>query len=300
MSVEVVVKNSCQSIGEGPHWDNRTNSLLYVDILSNDIHRWSPDTGNDEKIHLDDSVGFVVPCRKGGYIVGLGRSLSHVDWDSRKITKLHEVDKRTKNRFNDGKCDPRGRVWAGTMGYESEPANPERERGSLFRLDVDGSLHACVNKINISNGLAWTADNKTMYYIDSLPRKVYGFDYDIETGNISNQRVVVDFGEGTIPTLGYPDGMCIDTEDKIWVACYGAAKIVRFDPTTGKQLKTVDIPAIRTTSCCFGGKNFDELYVTCGVQGSTEEEREKYPMTGSVFRVTGLGVRGRPANVYEG
>uniref|UniRef100_A0A194ANT4 Regucalcin n=1 Tax=Pinctada fucata TaxID=50426 RepID=A0A194ANT4_PINFU len=301
MSVSVAIKNATQTTGEGPHWDDVTQTLLYVDILCNDIHRWDPATGKDEKIHLDDTVGFVVPRRKGGVVAGVGKSLCHVEWDTGKVTKLHEVDQGTKNRFNDGKCDPRGRVWAGTMGYEAQPANPEKEMGSLFRLDLDGSLKACVDKINISNGLAWTEDQKTMYYIDSLPRKVFGFDYNVETGEISNRRAVVDFGgDDTIKTMGYPDGMTIDTEGKLWVACYSVGKVIRFDPKTGETLRTIEFPAMRTTSCIFGGPNLDELYVTCGVFGASDEEKTKYPLSGSVFKVTGLGVKGYPPTVYEG
>ncbi|XP_033737408.1 regucalcin-like [Pecten maximus] len=301
MSVEVVIKNGAKTTGEGPHWDDTTRSLLYVDILNGGVIRWNSVTGQQEAKHFDEPVSLVVPCRKGGYIIGMGRKLAHLDWDSGKVTVLHEVAPNGSNdRFNDGKCDSKGRLWAGTMGHETVPANPEREKGALFCLGLDGQLVRHVEKIDISNGLAWTEDNRTMYYIDSLPRKVYGFDYDINTGNISNQRTVVDFGEGTIDRLGFPDGMAIDTEGKIWVACYRVGKVVRFDPQTGEELRTIEFPALRTTSCCFGGKNLDELYVTCGRTGASEEELEKYPLSGSIFKVTGLGVKGYPASVYEG
>lgn len=172
------------------------------------------------------------------------------------------------------------------------------EIGHLYCFDLDGKIKSHLDKLCISNGLCWTEDNKTMYFIDSTPQKVFAFDYNEDTCEISNQRVVVDFAKN--PELGWPDGMTIDTEGMIWVACYKGAKVVRFDPKTGNELRSIPIPALRVTSCCFGGKNYDELYVTCATQDADESELSKYPLTGSVFRVTGLGVKGFPPNNYKG
>ncbi|XP_061175704.1 regucalcin-like [Saccostrea echinata] len=300
MAVECVIKNATKTVGEGPYWDDMTNTLLYVDIQENSIHRFNPETSVDDKIELEDTVGFVVPARKGGLIAGVGRCLVHVDWDTKKVTKLHEVEKGLKTRFNDGKCDPKGRVWAGTMG----PIDPDvvnmPKIGSLYCLDLDGSLHTMVKDVGISNGLAWTKDEKTMYYIDSTPRKIYRYDYDVTTGQISNQKVIVDNAGKPLNEFGFPDGMTIDTENKLWVACFFASKVARYDPQTGQQLQSVNIPAARITSCCFGGKNLDELYVTCSAHEVSEEEFQKYPLTGSVFRVKGLGIKGFKAQIYEG
>ncbi|KAL3868868.1 hypothetical protein ACJMK2_041625 [Sinanodonta woodiana] len=302
MSVTVVVKNGASTVGEGPHWEEATQTLLYVDILEGDVHRWNSITGQDEKIHLDASVGFVTPCQKGGYMVGLGKSLAHVDWETNTVTKLKEVDQEKNTRFNDGKCDPSGRLWAGTMGMETKPTVLEHHQGSLYSLEKDGTLKSHLDKISISNGLAWSEDNRTMFYIDSIPRKVYAFDFDITTGEISNQRTAVNFGgPDTIESLGFPDGMTSDAEGKLWVACYSAGKVIQFDCETGKELRSVQFPAKKTTSCCFGGKNFDELYVTCAKTGLTELEFQTHqPLAGSVFKVTGLGVKGKPMYVYEG
>lgn len=300
VNVECILKNAATTIGEGPHWDESTQCLLHVDIHGNNVHRWNSVTGQDEKIHFDDSVGFVVPCRKGGCIIGLGRTLSHYDWDTKKTTVLHEVDKGTRNRFNDAKCDPTGRLWAGTMGFilPDEAELKVEETGYLFTLESDGSLKKHLDDIHISNGLAWTRDRKTMYYIDSIPRKVFAFDYDAETGNIRNQRVAVDFAVKSLEEYGFPDGMAIDSDDMLWVAGFGSHKIMRFNPKTGEELTSVKFPTPKITSCCFGGKNFDDLYVTCAAE-TTEEDKKKYPLSGSVFRVTGLGVKGLPAPIYE-
>ncbi|XP_011454610.3 regucalcin-like [Crassostrea angulata] len=301
MAVECVVKHAAKSAAEGPHWDDVTNTLLFVDILENTVHRYHPETGTVDVIQLDENVGFVVPARKGGLIAGVGRCLVHLDWDSKKVTKLHEVDHGLQTRFNDGKCDPQGRVWAGTMGPMVPTIEGMPKIGSLYRLDLDGSLHTMVKNVGISNGLAWTADNKSMFFIDSTPRQIYRYDFDKSTGNISNQRVIVDNAGKPLDDCGFPDGMTVDQEDKLWVACFAASKVIRYDPETGQRLQHVEIPsASRITSCCFGGKNLDELYVTSSAYEVSSEEFEKYPLSGSVFRVTDLGVRGRKAHIYEG
>ncbi|XP_052684233.1 regucalcin-like [Crassostrea angulata] len=301
MAVECVIKNAAKSVGEGPHWDDVTNTLLYVDIQENAIRRYCPESKENSTIQLDDTVGFVVPARKGGLIAGVGRCLVHVDGDSKKVTKLHEVDHGLQTRFNDGKCDPQGRVWAGTMGPVEPDVVNMPKIGSLYRLDLDGSLHTMVKDVGVSNGLAWTADDKFMFYIDSTPRQIYRYDFEKSTGNISNKKVIVDSAGKPINDYGFPDGMTIDTEGKLWVACFSASKVIRYDPETGHQLQSIYIPsASRITSCCFGGKNLDELYVTCSAHEVPPEEFEKYPLSGSVFRVTQLGVKGRKAHVYEG
>ncbi|XP_060077430.1 regucalcin-like isoform X2 [Ylistrum balloti] len=254
MSVEVVLKNSARTTGEGPHWDEETGTLLYVDIWEGDIHRWRSSTGVDEKIHLEGPVSFIVPSKTGGYIIGKNRSICHLEWDTEKVTPLHTVEEETTDRFNDGKCDKNGRLWAGTMGKEFKDSI-ELERGCLYSFDSSG-LRSHMDKVSISNGIAWTLDNKTMYFIDSPLKKIYAFDYDAETGNISNRRDAVDVANG------YPDGMTIDMEDKLWVACFSAGRVVRYDPNTGEELQVIEIPSKRTTSCCFGGDNFEDLYVT--------------------------------------
>lgn len=299
MSVECLLKNVTHTVGEGPHWEESTQTLHYVDIQSGDLHRWNSVTGKDEVMHFDDDVSLVVPCSKGGYLISVGRTLCHFDWETKQTKVLTEAElKGTKNRFNDGKCDSKGRLWAGTMGYEDKSGNIEMEIGHLYSFDLEGKLKSHLDKLCISNGLCWTEDNKTMYFIDSIPRKVFAFDYNEENCEISNQRVAVDFAKD--PDLGGPDGMTIDTEGMIWVACYKGAKVVRFDPKTGNLLRSIPIPALRVTSCCFGGKDYDELYVTCATQDADEAEFSKYPLTGSVFKVTGLGVKGFPPNNYEG
>ncbi|XP_067677038.1 regucalcin-like [Haliotis asinina] len=298
-NVETVLKNVATTVGEGPHWDDTTQTLLFVDINNGKIFRYNPGTGTNDMIQLNGTVGFVVPRSKGGLIVGLDNTFSAVDWNTKTVTKLAEVDSGTNNRMNDGKCDPKGRLWGGTMSktFNAGQAN-------LYCLDVDGTLTKKVDRVTISNGLAWSPDNTIMYYIDTTPHKVYAYDYDINTGNISNQRVAVDFDavpefNGNVPG---PDGMTIDTDGNLWVACFGGGMVAKFDPKTGAALQQVSLPnATKITSVAWGGKNLDELYVTSLRSGIPDSELQTTEsLAGSLFRVTGLGVKGSPAYVYQG
>lgn len=295
MSVDVLLKNITMGTGEGPHWEESTQSLLFVDIVTQHVKRWSYNTGTVDEIKLENSVGFAIPRKSRGVVVGLGKTVSHLEWDTRKVTTLIEFDKNCETRMNDAKCDSRGRLWAGTMGIDRWPDLPHMGEGSLYCVDTDGTVKKCKEKTNISNGLAWSSDNTTMFYIDSVPGTLWAYDYDIETGTASNVRTVLDF-----ENLGSPDGMTIDTDGKVWVACYGACCVVRIDPNTGKLLQKINFPAKRITSCCFGGPNYDELFVTSAAAGEDESEMKQFPLAGSLFKVTGLGVKGYPPNIYQG
>ncbi|XP_046546967.1 regucalcin-like isoform X2 [Haliotis rubra] len=250
--VETVLKDAVSTIGEAPHWDDATQTLLYVDILKGDIHRYDPANGKVDVLHLDGGVGFVnfvVPRKNGALVAGSGQAFVSVDWETKTVTKLAEVDPGTNNKLNDGKCDARGRVWAGTLDGQLTP-----HKGNLYCLDIDGSVSKQDENFTTSNGMAWSPDNNTMYFIDTSPREVYAYDYDIEKGKIC------------------------------------------------KMLQKVDIPdAKRITSVCWGGKNLDELYLTTLKMHPT---RAAFPvidsLDGSLFRVTGLGVHGLPAEVYRG
>ncbi|KAL5021516.1 hypothetical protein ScPMuIL_000671 [Solemya velum] len=273
-STSVYRCNVTKHNGEGPHWDGRTNTLLFIDMGQGDVHRLNYITGEDDIKHFEDPVGFVVPRKSGGYIVGHGKKVSHFDWDSGAVSTLAEVEQGLLTQFNDAKCDASGRLWAGTTAKEVDGIR-EPERGSLYSLSKDQKITKHVDKISISNGVDWTDDNRTMYYIDSTPRQVWAYDFDISIGSMSNKRTVVDFGGAeTMDTLGVPDGMTIDNNGHIWVACYGVGKVICFDPETGKRLKTLEFPsAKKTTSCCFGGPNMDELFVTSGTYNLTPEQR---------------------------
>ncbi|XP_068246179.1 regucalcin-like [Palaemon carinicauda] len=298
-------------LGEGPHWEENNQSLLFVDIISCELHRYFPASGRHQILHINDcgtgkTVGFVVPLEDDPnlLVVGLGRSLAILEWspnDADETTVdpkavLQTVDEGSStNRFNDGKCDPTGRLWAGTMGYETVPGQPDLHKGSLFSLDSKLSVSQCLQKISISNGLAWSHDAKTFYYIDSLEYSVDAFDYDKVTGNIGNRRKVLDYKSSGF-SKDIPDGMCIDEDGNLWVANFYGKKVICIDPKTKKIIRSVEMPAQNMTSVCWGGPNYDILYATSSTTGTSPDDPDaKY--AGATFAITGLGTKGlRPKN----
>ncbi|KAM4602118.1 regucalcin [Polymixia lowei] len=289
VKVECVIKESCL-IGEGPVWEEADQSLLYVDIAGKKIHRWSPATNSLQSMTTDQTVGFVVPRRSGGYVAGVGRSFVAVDWSTQTVTSLVEVDQdKPNNRFNDGKVDPAGRLLAGTMATEKQPTVLERKQGSLFSLTSDLTVVKHFSQVDISNGLDWSPDQRLFYYIDSLSFSVDAFNYDISTGALSRRGSVYRFQQDE----GVPDGLCVDAEGNLWVACYNAGQVINIDPHTGVRLQSVLFPVLKTTSCCFGGPSYSDLYVTSACLGLQPSESNQQPLAGATFKVSGLGVKGR-------
>jgi sugar lactone lactonase YvrE len=194
-------------------------------------------------------------------------------------------------RMNDGKCDPAGRFWAGSMAYTGDTG-----AGTLYRLDPDLSLHTVLDSVTISNGLVWTSDNSTFFYIDTPTGRVDAYDYDHGTGNISNCRTAVEIPDGQ----GGPDGMTIDSEDMVWVAHWGGSCVTRWNPQTGELLETVEVPdAKQITSCALGGANLDDLYITSASIGLDDEGLAEQPNAGRLFRVK-VKARGVPACGFAG
>ncbi|CAL8288315.1 unnamed protein product [Lota lota] len=293
VKVECVVKESCL-IGEGPVWEESEQSLLYVDIAGQKIHRWNPATNSKQSVATDHMVGFAVPRRSGGYVAGVGRSFVAVDWPTQSVSPLVEVEAdKPLNRFNDGKVDPAGRLLAGTMALEERPAVLERKQGSLYSLNSDLSLTKHFSQVDLSNGLDWSPDHNTFYYIDSLSYTVDAFSYDLHTGSLSNRRPVYRLEEEE----GIPDGMCVDADGRLWVTCYNGGRVIHIDPNVGVRVLSVCLPVSKTTSCCFGGPTFSDLYVTSASLGV---DPQQHPLAGSTFRVSGLGVKGRPSSSFSG
>lgn len=292
-----VVEKVCEPVmlGEGPHWDAPTQTLYYVDIEGKKLFKYVPATKTRTAVTLDDLIGFALPVegRPNVFVAGLKKRIVLATWDGKSETpelveNLLEVQRDVKIdelRINDGKADPSGRVWAGTMSKVEVGMSD----GVLFYVE-GGKHHVRQTQVGLSNGLAWTQDCKTMYYVDSLKRTVDVMSVEPASGQISNRRPLFDLAKNNVE--GFPDGMTIDLEGKLWVAVYGGAKVLRINPDDGSLMTTVDIPAAEVTSVAFGGANLDELYVTTAAMRVTKELREKMPDAGALFRVTGLGVRG--------
>jgi sugar lactone lactonase YvrE len=280
-------------LGEGAVWDAGPRLLYWVDIEGHEVHAFDPATGRDRSFALGDSVGTVVPRARGGVALALGRSFAALDLETRRLSVLAEPEEekaRLGNRFNDGKCDPRGRFWAGTMALSEAPA-----AGGLYRLDPDGSVHRMLAGVSISNGIAWSAGADLMYYIDTPTREVAVFDYDDATGAISNRRVAVRFPA----RHGWPDGMTMDAEGLLWIAEWDGGCVSRWDPATGKLARKLKLPVSRVTSCAFGGPGLDELYVTTAWSRLEPAQRRAQPLAGGLFRLR-AGVEGVPAFAFAG
>ncbi|XP_067841473.1 regucalcin-like isoform X1 [Heptranchias perlo] len=296
VKIECVVKEK-YSVGESPVWEEKHGSLLYVDITEQNVYRWNPTSKQVEKIHVDAPVGAAVPRSSGGYVLAIGKRFAFLDWEKKVVTNIAQIDSdKTNTRFNDGKVDPAGRFLAGTMAIQTRPGELERHQGSLYALQTDQSVVKHFDQVDVSNGLDWSLDHKIFYYIDSLSFTVDAFDYELQSGKISNRRVVYKLEQEEV----IPDGQCIDSEGKLWVACYNGGRVLRIDPETGKRIQTVKLPVSKTTCCCFGGKDYSDLYVTSATKRMDEESLQREPQAGGIFKVTGLGVKGIPSYSFVG
>ena len=286
----VLVVDKPALVGEGSIWDAQNKVVYWVDILSHELYIYDPATQSNRTVLTCQSVGTVVPRTRGGVAVALHNGFAVIDLDTDKITPLVDPERTVPaNRFNEGKCDPAGRFWAGTMEF-----NGEADRGALYCLDVDHSVTKKIEPVTISNGIVWTADHKTMYYVDTGLNSVRGYDYDIDSGDISNERVVVE-NEGA----GHFDGMSIDCEGMLWIALFGGAGIKRYDPNSATLLRDIGLPMSQVTSCAFGGENLDELYITSAAINLDEDALAQQPLAGSLVKID-PGVQGVEAFAYGG
>jgi sugar lactone lactonase YvrE len=288
--IELVV-DAKASLGEGPCWDSQNQLLYWVDINNKKVCIYNPNTNDNKEIKLDQQVGAIVLRNSGGAILAMEKGFYSLDLETNTLQHIVDPERHIpENRFNDGKVDPQGRFWAGTMSQSAEEG-----KGSLYCLHTDVSYEKKVSHLTISNGLAWSPNHQYMYLIDSPTGKVSRFDYDLQTGDISNREVVIKFPEG----VGGPDGMTIDEEGMLWIAHWGGARISRWNPDTGKQIDEIAIPALNVTSCTFGGADFNELYITTARADTGEEDLAKYPHAGGVFKIV-TDTRGGPSYSFKG
>ncbi|HSQ39683.1 MAG TPA: SMP-30/gluconolactonase/LRE family protein, partial [Anaerolineales bacterium] len=189
---------------------------------------------------------------------------------------LASVSEPATNRFNDGKCDPAGRLLAGTMDMDEKAAS-----GNLYSLEAGKPPRKLLDGIRISNGLAWSPDYRLFYYIDTPTRQVRAFDYDLETGNISKPRVVVEIPSG----MGFPDGMTSDMEGRLWIAQWGGSRVSKWNPLTGQKEAEIAVPVPHVTSCVFGGPRRDILFVTTARVGLDKSTLAQNPLSGGLFQI---------------
>ncbi len=287
MKAELALKWDA-TVGEGPVWDYRIQQLYWVDILRGHLYKYDPVKGVNKTYEIGQYVGAAIPRKEKGLILAMHHGWAFFDEDSASLSMISDPEAtKPANRFNDGKVDSKGRLWSGTMQIE-----PEKPVGSLYLLDTDLKATAKLNDIYISNGMAWSEDDQVFYYIDSLQHKVMAFDFNRENGEIHYQSDVFQVD----PNLGLPDGMTIDRDGNLWVAIYDGGCILCVDPTNGRILERVEVPAKKTSSCSFGGKNLDTLFITT-ISENTDPQED--PLAGSLFTVK-PGVKGFKANFFGG
>lgn len=272
-------------LGEGPSWDEKYGRLFWVDIEGYQLHIYNPSTNEDRTIDVGEHVSAVVPYLEDEVIVALISGLYRFNIQTGEKILIHDPEEgRPGNRFNDGKCDPAGRFLAGTMSL-----NGESEQGAFYSLSTEGNVSLLIDEVSTSNGLAWSADHSTLYYIDTPTLEIVSFDYDVQEGTISNKQVIATVDESE----GYPDGMTIDAEGMLWVARWGGQRVSRIDPTSGEVIAEVSLPVNCVTSCAFGGEHLDELYIT-----TAQDDSEDQPLAGSLFMVK-PGVKGMPTVYFN-
>ncbi len=281
---------------EGPRWDERTGTLLWVDIPAGMVHE-SDESGHRIVSHdVGLPIGSFAPRMAGGYVLALETGFGVVDaeWSPWVPVGAHR-SRPTPIRFNDGVCDPFGRFFAGTMGYGEEPG-----AGTVFRLDAPGADGVIPEPVpvltatTVSNGLGWSPDGRTMYFADSPTQRVDAFDYDPATGAPSRRRPLI----AVAPGYGYPDGLTVDADGCLWVALWDGGQVRRYTPD-GELAGVVEVPVRRVSSCTFAGPDLGDLVITTARQGLDASVLAAEPESGSLFHCR-TGFFGQPVARYGG
>ena len=283
---ELYFKSGC-TLGEGPVWDAGT--LYWTDISGKSIFAKRDESKVPEKYELPLEVGCLVPWKNQQLILATEHGFQLFDLGKKLLEPWADPEKGNANvRFNDGKCDPRGRFVAGTISRQRKP------EAALYLLDHDRSVRELLRPLTNSNGLAWSEDGKSFYHIDTPTRCVRSYAYDLETGRLTDEQVVTRIPE----SHGKPDGMTIDRAGNLWIALWGGWGIECWNPVTGEQLARIELPVANVTCCTFGGDNLDTLFITTARQGLDEAALAKQELAGSIFCAR-PGVSGFPANHFR-
>ena len=300
--------------GEGPLWHRADSRLDWTDLGAGRLHRFDPESRRDDVIEVGAPLGAFAPRTQGGYVLAVEKGFAFLDTKTGEVDLFAPIEPGPGPavRMNDGKCDPQGRFWAGTMAGSVAPG-----RGSLYRLDPDLTVTKVLDGLTISNGLDWSDDGTTMFFIDSLAGRgvwdrptggVDAFDFDGATGTISGRRRVIDVtNDPSGPTsMTIADGMTIDADGFVWVAIWGAGEVRRYSPR-GELDTVVEMPVACPTSVAFGGDDLADLYITSmTLDLAVPPEYRRHdafskprPHEGALFRCR-PGVRGRPPCAFAG
>lgn len=281
-------------LGEGPRWDSNNESLIFVDVLPGLLHRANPDSsgqldpGNVTSANVGQPLGAANLAADGGLVLAMRDGIYLTSPEATAIRLLAAIELEIPtNRMNDAACDPQGRLWAGTMSFEAA-ANA----GTLYRIDPDRTVTAVVTDTTISNGMGWSPAGDLMYFIDSPTRRIDVFDFNADQGTVHNRRTFIDLSQAP----GIPDGMTIDSDGGLWVALWGGAQVQRYG-SDAVLTDIVNVPVPQPTSCTFGGRDGQDLYITSARVGLSQGDLDDYPLSGSVF-VTRPGYSGLPTFTF--
>lgn len=279
-------------LGEGVIWNAEESALYWCDNLKSNIQRFDPATKAHRVWPMPEEVGSFVFRERGGICAAMKSGFAFIDdLDAPAIDYIVDPEPDSPRiRMNDGKCDRRGRFWCGSMD-----ANLKDPLASLYKLEPDLSCHKMDQDIICSNGMAWSPDDKTMYFADTRAESVYAYDYDIDAGIIANKRVFI----STADMPGRADGATVDRDGNYWFAHIHASQILQYD-ARGRLLQAIDLPVFQPTMCTFGGDDLDILYVTSATQFMQSGEEKTQPLAGSLFAVYGLDAQGIAEPLFAG
>ena len=277
------------TLGEGSVWDREQSCLYWVDIYENKVFRFDPRRRANLAYDVGANVGTVVVAEGGNLLLALRHELAWLDPETGKVCPLVVPAPPVAGiRFNDGKVDPKGRFWVGTMVENGVPG-----AAVLYCVEPDLSVSVKLTGLTISNGLAW--HGAAFYHIDTPTKRIRRFDYDAARASISQPTVIADFEDQP----GSPDGMCVDEQGMLWIALWGGGAVVRIDPVSGDEVFRVQVPTTNVTSCAFGGPDLDELYITTARIGLSDTALAAEPLAGALFRAK-VPFRGVPSPRFAG
>lgn len=278
------------TLGEGPIWDDRTQVLWWVNIEAGEVNRFDPATGENEIFAIGQRIGCLALCQSDSLLLlGMENGVGLFDPATGDLNIVCDPEpNEPRRRFNDGKCDATGRFWAGTMDMDRKPNS-----STFYSIDSEYVVRTQLTGQGLSNGLAWSGDNRMLYWIDTRTNCVFRFDFNLDAGTIDNQQVAFRIPDD----MGRPDGMTIDIDDNLWVCTYMGSAVLHIDPREQKILHRYELPVTNVTCCTFGGADLSTLYITTARQKLDDQELKKQPQAGDLF-VLETGTRGRVANRF--
>jgi len=276
--------NHRSMLGEGPVWDAANHTILWIDIMGCAIHELNMKSNSFRSISTPSMIGSFALCTDGKILAAMQDGFHFVDRITGAVHPIEDPEAALKgNRFNDGKTDPAGRFWAGSMSLSGEKGT-----GNLYMVNEQLQVKKKIENVSISNGLCWSLDQRFFYYIDTPTMEVVRYDYNNQSGEISNKTTVISISAKE----GFPDGMTIDSEGMLWIAHWEGWQVARWDPSNGNKIDSIHLPVSLVTSICFGGENMDDMFITSARVGLTDEQLAEEPLAGSSFIINNTGFKG--------